>query len=195
MRDSGITSQHIYPSPLLSTYLLLSRFPPVTSTFFSMPYYLFLNKWLRLILLICFFTKGRSLCGGQWEGGLVPLPLRRGSGLAAEPSYHSGDTLISFHTKSHDFTLHYILFHPTRIHTYTYPCTYTHTYILSQIADLCQPPGVGDKKILRTLAFNLGLERTSSVVKRAIQFGTRVAKHTNVMYHGSNRKGKGDTRI
>ena len=54
---------------------------------------------------------------------------------------------------------------------------------------------MGDKKILRTLAYNLGLKNTSLVVKRAIQFGTRVAKHTNVLYHGSHRKGKGDTRI
>lgn len=65
----------------------------------------------------------------------------------------------------------------------------------TQIADLSEAPGVGDKKILRTLALNLGLTCTSSVVKRAIQFGTRVAKHTNVLYHGSNRKGKGDARI
>ena len=87
----------------------------------------------------------------------------------------------------------------THTHTFTQVHMHTNTYIhkrvILQIADLCQPPGVGDKKILRTLAFNLGLVKTSSVVKRAIQFGTRVAKHTNVMYHGSNRKGKGDTRI
>ena len=83
----------------------------------------------------------------------------------------------------------------THLLKYTYTQTRTYTRVILQIADLCQPPGVGDKKILRTLAFNLGLVKTSAVVKRAIQFGTRVAKHTNVMYHGSNRKGKGDTRI
>ena len=103
-------------------------------------------------------------------------------------------SITSCHIASYHITLHCINKITSRpIHAHTY--TNTHTYTISQIADLCQPPGVGDKKILRTLAFNLGLVRTSSVVKRAIQFGTRVAKHTNVMYHGSNRKGKGDTRI
>jgi hypothetical protein len=71
----------------------------------------------------------------------------------------------------------------------------TYFNLIFQIADLSEPPGIGDKKILRTLAFNLGLKHTSLVVKRAIQFGTRVAKHTNVMYHGSNRKGKGQSKI
>ena len=131
---------------------------------------------------------------------------------------------ISHHTTSHHITLHHITPHhitsynitshhitlhlALRYHlfctryskggdsiVYTHTHTYIHAHVIPQIADLCQPPGVGDKKILRTLAFNLGLIKTSSVVKRAIQFGTRVAKHTNVMYHGSNRKGKGDTRI
>lgn len=36
--------------------------------------------------------------------------------------------------------------------------------------------GVGDKIILRCLAFNLGLIRTATEPKRAIQFGSRIAK-------------------
>jgi hypothetical protein len=55
--------------------------------------------------------------------------------------------------------------------------------------------GEGDKKVLRDAAKAIGLLRTSDLVKRAIQFGTRVAKHTNVKYHGSNRKGKGTTAL
>lgn len=38
------------------------------------------------------------------------------------------------------------------------------------------PPGQGDKKLLRRVAQSLGLEQTSLLVKRAIQFGARSAK-------------------
>ena len=44
-------------------------------------------------------------------------------------------------------------------------------------------------------ARHLGLRECTYLVKRAIQFGTRIAKHTNVLYHGSNRKGKGEALI
>jgi len=36
-------------------------------------------------------------------------------------------------------------------------------------------PGEGDKLILRTLAHSLGLKRNAFLVKRAMQFGTRIA--------------------
>ena len=42
--------------------------------------------------------------------------------------------------------------------------------------DLRLPLGVGDKIILRVLAFRLGLIRTATEPKRAIQFGSRIAK-------------------
>ena len=54
---------------------------------------------------------------------------------------------------------------------------------------------MGDKRILREAARQLGLGRCTELVKRAIQFGTRVAQHTNQHYHGSNRRGKGDTQL
>ena len=57
------------------------------------------------------------------------------------------------------------------------------------------PSGLGDKKILRLGAQSLGLTKTSEFVKRAIQFGTRVAKLTNEKYYGSRRKGKGQNKI
>ena len=57
------------------------------------------------------------------------------------------------------------------------------------------PPGEGDKKILRDVAKYIGLRNTSAFVKRAIQFGTRIAKQTNVLFHGSNRKGSGTSTI
>jgi len=66
---------------------------------------------------------------------------------------------------------------------------------LDMRCDFSLPMGVGDKKILRDAALILGLSNTAELVKRAIQFGTRIAKHTNVQFHGSNRKGKGTTKI
>ena len=65
----------------------------------------------------------------------------------------------------------------------------------AQIADLNKAQGVGDKQILRGAARLLGLGKCTELVKRAIQFGTRVAQHTNQHYHGSNRKGKGNTKL
>lgn len=60
------------------------------------------------------------------------------------------------------------------------------------IADLSLGQGIGDKRILRTAARMVGLEGCSDLVKRAIQFGTRIAKLTNVEHHGSHRRGRGD---
>lgn len=48
-----------------------------------------------------------------------------------------------------------------------------------------------DKWLLRTVAKNLKLVQCATFKKRAIQFGTRIAKNTNLAQHGSNRKGKG----
>lgn len=55
--------------------------------------------------------------------------------------------------------------------------------------------GFGDKRILRDAAKLIGLKGCTELVKRAIQFGTLIAKHTNVLHHGSNRKGKGETKL
>jgi len=62
---------------------------------------------------------------------------------------------------------------------------------LNDIVNFEEPPGIGDKKILRCAAKLLGLRECTEYVKRAIQFGTNIAKQTNVAQHGSNRKGKG----
>nr|KAJ0196825.1 hypothetical protein LSAT_V11C700386230 [Lactuca sativa] len=48
---------------------------------------------------------------------------------------------------------------------------------LWEIADLGQPIGVGDKKILRELFY----------LKKAIQFGSRIARESNRKNYGSNR--------
>ena len=39
--------------------------------------------------------------------------------------------------------------------------------------------GLGEKALLRAVAYRLGLKKTSMHVKRAIQFGSRIAKLEN----------------
>ena len=51
--------------------------------------------------------------------------------------------------------------------------------------------GQGEKMMLRIVAKEFGLEKSSTFKKRAIQFGTRLAKLSNVKCFGSNRKAKG----
>jgi hypothetical protein len=72
---------------------------------------------------------------------------------------------------------------------------FIHSLSLREIADLREPSGKGDKQVLRRAAASLGLGSCTELVKRAVQFGTRIAKHTNIRELGSNRKGKGDTKI
>lgn len=59
------------------------------------------------------------------------------------------------------------------------------------MADYTRPKGEGDKIILREVAARLGLKETSKYKKTAIQFGTRLAKQSNIKAFGSNRKAKG----
>ncbi|XP_073059357.1 uncharacterized protein [Primulina eburnea] len=58
---------------------------------------------------------------------------------------------------------------------------------LWEITDLDQPSGVGDKKILREVAQLLGLNEAAALPKRAIQFGSRIARESNKKNFGSNR--------
>ncbi|XP_010258029.1 PREDICTED: asparagine synthetase domain-containing protein 1 isoform X2 [Nelumbo nucifera] len=58
---------------------------------------------------------------------------------------------------------------------------------LCEVADLDQPIGRGDKKILREVAWLLGLKEAASLPKRAIQFGSRIARESNRKNFGSNR--------
>ena len=55
--------------------------------------------------------------------------------------------------------------------------------------------GLGDKKLLRELAMQgFGIQFASQVEKRAIQFGTKIAKATNIQKFGSNRKANGKAK-
>jgi len=58
---------------------------------------------------------------------------------------------------------------------------------LREVADLRNAPGVGDKHVLRAALAQLGLPEAAARVKRAIQFGSRIGKASNVREFGSNR--------
>ncbi|KAK7362451.1 hypothetical protein VNO77_04565 [Canavalia gladiata] len=58
---------------------------------------------------------------------------------------------------------------------------------LWEIANLDQPSGTGDKRILREVAELLGLCEAAVLPKRAIQFGSRIARESNRKNFGSNR--------
>jgi len=46
---------------------------------------------------------------------------------------------------------------------------------LDHICDMTLPPGEGDKLLLRMVAWELGVKKHATLVKRAMQFGTRLA--------------------
>eukprot|EP01017_Pseudomicrothorax_dubius_P013741 TRINITY_DN16158_c0_g1_i1.p2 TRINITY_DN16158_c0_g1~~TRINITY_DN16158_c0_g1_i1.p2 ORF type:complete len:114 (-),score=23.91 TRINITY_DN16158_c0_g1_i1:31-372(-) len=60
------------------------------------------------------------------------------------------------------------------------------------LTDFTRPRGSGDKVFLRQLAERLGLKESSLFRKKAIQFGTKLAKQSNIQKFGSNRKAKGN---
>ena len=63
------------------------------------------------------------------------------------------------------------------------------------VCDFHLPPGVGDKRILRLVAKRLGMDHASGLVKRAIQFGSRISHVSDKRRFGSRRKAKGAAKI
>jgi asparagine synthetase B (glutamine-hydrolysing) len=64
---------------------------------------------------------------------------------------------------------------------------------LSLIVDYSLPPGMGDKRLLRHVAQHvLGLTTAATAVKRAIQFGSRIAHVSDKRRFGSRRKASGE---
>ena len=57
--------------------------------------------------------------------------------------------------------------------SYTFQDLYIH---VSMQADLSQPRGVGEKRLLRDVAAMLHCHTAATLPKRAIQFGSRMAK-------------------
>ena len=64
--------------------------------------------------------------------------------------------------------------------------------------DLCDfslPPGQGDKRILRLVAQRHGLVACTGLIKRAIQFGSRISHVSDAQRFGSRRQAKGEKRF
>lgn len=61
--------------------------------------------------------------------------------------------------------------------------------------DMSEVPGVGDKRLLREVARMIGVEFCSTLVKRAIQFGSRIAKVSDRSRFGSCRRASGTVSI
>lgn len=66
---------------------------------------------------------------------------------------------------------------------------------LDNVCDFLLGPGRGDKRILRLVATRMGLLTASGLVKRAIQFGSRIAHESDKRRFGSRRKAKGEHSI
>lgn len=66
---------------------------------------------------------------------------------------------------------------------------------LEEKCDMSRPPGEGDKLILRKVARMIGVVECSTLVKRAIQFGSRIAKVSDKNRFGSSRKAMGQSKI
>lgn len=61
--------------------------------------------------------------------------------------------------------------------------------------DMCLSPGAGDKLLLREVARLIGVQECSTLVKRAIQFGSRIAKVSDKARFGSCRRATGIASI
>ena len=61
--------------------------------------------------------------------------------------------------------------------------------------DMAEAPGVGDKRLLREVARIIGVHSCSTLVKRAIQFGSRIAKVSDRSRFGSCRQASGTAAI
>ena len=66
---------------------------------------------------------------------------------------------------------------------------------LEHVCDFSLPPGQGDKLILRLVAKRMGLDVASGLVKRAIQFGSRISHLSDVKRFGSRRKARGEADV
>ena len=66
---------------------------------------------------------------------------------------------------------------------------------LEMKCDMTRPLGAGDKLILSIVARTIGVSTCSTMVKRAIQFGSRIAKVSDKGRFGSGRQTSGQKKI
>eukprot|EP00979_Chaetoceros_neogracilis_P014917 scaffold5037_cov189-Chaetoceros_neogracile.AAC.2 len=71
---------------------------------------------------------------------------------------------------------------------------YLNSLDVTDLCDMSKPQGLGDKMILRLVAKHIGVTQCSGLVKRAIQFGSRIAKCSDVDRFGSSRKASGTAK-
>jgi Asparagine synthase (glutamine-hydrolyzing) len=71
---------------------------------------------------------------------------------------------------------------------------YLNSLDITEMVDMTKPQGMGDKMILRLVAKRLGVTQCSGLVKRAIQFGSRIAKCSEVDRFGSSRNASGSAK-
>jgi asparagine synthetase B (glutamine-hydrolysing) len=72
---------------------------------------------------------------------------------------------------------------------------FVHAQPLSDLCNFILPPGKGDKQILRLVAQRLGMDHASELVKRAIQFGSRISHMSDKERFGSRRQAKGTSKV
>ena len=73
--------------------------------------------------------------------------------------------------------------------------SYINSLDVTNICDMTIHQGVGEKLILRLVAKHIGVSNCSNLVKRAIQFGSRIAKCSDVDRFGSSRKASGNAQL
>jgi len=73
--------------------------------------------------------------------------------------------------------------------------TYLASLPVNDRMNLKEAAGVGDKKLLRQLALSLGLKHSAQLAKRAIQFGSNIARLTKEQNGTSKRAIKGADKI
>lgn len=73
--------------------------------------------------------------------------------------------------------------------------SYLNSLDITNICDMTIQQGVGEKLILRLVAKHIGMSKCYGLVKRAIQFGSRIAKCSDVDRFGSSRKACGNAQL
>jgi asparagine synthetase B (glutamine-hydrolysing) len=66
---------------------------------------------------------------------------------------------------------------------------------IKNVTNFEMPRGMGEKILLRKVCKNAGFKVAHCFEKRAIQFGTKLAKETNLKKYGSNRKANGKAQF
>lgn len=130
------------------------------------------------------YGRHRKCCCVQDDGGYSRLrqELDMDLGRLWKRNLGRDDRLVSDHGKEARFP-----------YLDTHVVNFLSSISLQDVCDFSQEPGIGDKQILRLIAQRLGLTTASGLVKRAIQFGSRIAHVSDKRRFGSRRKATGES--